>query len=87
MHGSKIISAAILPIGMLTEEAQEARNKEYRQYRLGHSRKCSRSATNEDVMHMLLVTSDPYINKFRVKPKSKFLDIRDEVKFFILDSD
>ena len=48
--------------GMLFEEAQEAMNKEYRKCRLFHSRKNSRISTNEDVMHYVQVSSDPYIN-------------------------
>ncbi|XP_039954260.1 uncharacterized protein LOC120770738 [Bactrocera tryoni] len=48
IHGSKMVSEAILPIGMLSEEAQEAMNKEYRNCRLFHSRKNSRISTNED---------------------------------------
>ena len=45
--------------------AQESRNKEYQKFRLHHARKCSRSATNEDVFHTLLYTSDPYISSHR----------------------
>lgn len=63
IHGAKVIEHfAILPIGQLSEDAQEARNKDYKRYRLHHARKCSRSATNEDVLHVLLYTSDPYIS-------------------------
>lgn len=68
MHGRQKISAAVLPIGMLSEEAQ-ARNKDYRNYRLGHSRKCSRLFCNEDVLNMLLTTSYPLINSLRAVPK------------------
>lgn len=71
IHGGKIIAAAILPIGMLSEEAQEARNRDYREYRRYHARKCSRISTNEDVMHLLLASSDPFINKFRKVQKSR----------------
>lgn len=84
IHGKNIILAAILPIGKLTEEAQEARNKDYRRYRLGHARKNSRLSTNEDIMNMLLVTSDPYINTFRVEPKKKKLDLHDDVKALLI---
>lgn len=51
LHGEKIINAAVLPICLLSEEAQEARNKDYKKYRIHHSRKISRLATNEDVIH------------------------------------
>ncbi|XP_017465416.1 PREDICTED: uncharacterized protein LOC108358524 [Rhagoletis zephyria] len=85
IHGSKIVSEAILPIGMLSEEAQEARNKDYRRYRLYHSRKTGRSSTNEDVMHHLLISSDPYINSFRTKLKLKKLDYHEDVKKLLIN--
>ena len=52
--------------GMLSEEEQEAMNKEYRKYRI---------STNEDVMHYLQVSSDPYINSFRTRMKLKKIRI------------
>lgn len=48
-----------MPTTQLSEDAQGARNKKYR---LHHAWKCSRSATNEDVLHILFYTSDPYIS-------------------------
>lgn len=44
-HGREIIKQSIVPIGQLSEEAQEARNKDYRRFRKNHTRKCSRPAT------------------------------------------
>ena len=61
VHGGKIISGVSLAIGMFSEESQEAINKVYRHNRLYHSRKCSRIATNEDVMKTMLARSDPYL--------------------------
>lgn len=70
IHGAKIIQYAILPIGQYSEEAQEARNKDVRNYRLYHARKCSRTSTMEDMFHMLLISSDPFISSFqKLKPK------------------
>lgn len=66
IHGQNVIKHfAVLPIGQLSEDAQESRNKDYRNIRLHHARKCSRSATNEDVFKTLLYTSDPYITSLR----------------------
>ena len=60
LHGESIIKHfAVLPIGQLSEDAQESCNKDYKKFRLYHARKCSRSDTNEDVFHTLLYTSDP----------------------------
>lgn len=71
MHGSQIIASAALPIGQLSEEAQEARNKDIKKYREGFSRKCSRERTMQDVLNWLLVSSDPYISSLRELPIKK----------------
>jgi hypothetical protein len=64
IHGAEIIERAPLPIGQLSEDAQEARNKDIRRYRENFSRKCSREKTMSDVFHRLLVSSDPLISSF-----------------------
>lgn len=69
-HGSEVIKEAILPIGLLSEEAAEARNKHIRAYRSSHARKFSREACNRDIMNRLLLTSDPVITGMR-KPYIK----------------
>ena len=43
-HGEEIIEFMALPLGSLSEEG---RNKDYKYYRLRHSRKIFRLATNE----------------------------------------
>lgn len=67
IHGEAIISHFSIPIGHLSEEASEARNKEFRQYRRDHTRKINRIATNEDLLNHLLITSDPLISSLRPK--------------------
>ena len=62
-----------LPQGQLSEEAQECRNKDFKRFRGGFSRKISRVATNMDVLNMLLVTSDILIascEKHQRKPST-----------------
>lgn len=49
-HGSEIIKSCILPIGQLSEEAQEATNKIIRRYRELFTRKTSRIDTNTDLI-------------------------------------
>lgn len=71
MHGANVISHAILPIGQLSEKAAEARNKTFRQYRLGFSRKFSREQCNRDILNRLLLTSDPYLSSIRPKHQKK----------------
>lgn len=58
-------------IGKLSEEAQEARNKELKKYREHNTRENSRVNTNEDLIHVLLVSSDPYISSLRNCPSKK----------------
>lgn len=65
IHGHQVIRRMVLPIGMLSEEAQEARNKDMKKYREQFSRKCSRRKTNEDVLRRLLCSSDPIISSLR----------------------
>jgi hypothetical protein len=66
VHGADIILGAILPIGQLSEES---RNKARKSFRQSHSRKMSRSSTNEDVFNLLLVSSDPLLSSLREVPK------------------
>lgn len=67
IHGETIITNFAIPIGHLSEEASEARNKEFRLYRKDHTRKISRTTTNEDLLNHLLVTSDSLISSLRPK--------------------
>ena len=62
IHGARVVKALPLPLGHLSEEAQESRNKDIRAYRLGHARKNSRENTLGDQFRFLLVTSDPVIS-------------------------
>ncbi|XP_060516945.1 uncharacterized protein LOC132696240 [Cylas formicarius] len=62
VHGADIIRNFVVPIGKLSEEASEARHKEFRNVREFHARKTNRRVTNEDILHNLLLWSDPYIS-------------------------
>lgn len=62
IHGGQIIRGAPVPIGMLSEEAQEAQNKVFRLMRTHHSHKMSRETVNGDVGHMMLARSDAYMS-------------------------
>ncbi|KAK5648056.1 hypothetical protein RI129_002948 [Pyrocoelia pectoralis] len=69
IHGENIIRHySLLP----------SRNKDYKRYRLDHSRKCSRVSTNEDVFHTLLYTSDPYITSLRKSYRKMSKELLDE---------
>jgi len=69
-HGPKIIKSFLLPIGQLSKEAMEARNKHFR-HRKQHTRKISRVSTNEDLLHVLLVSSDPFITSRMIEKSRK----------------
>lgn len=84
IHSTEVIKAALLPIGQLSEEAQEARNKDCRRFREYNTRKCSRVATNRDLLSMLVITSDPLINSLREIPQKKPEKICSEVLKLIL---
>lgn len=71
IHSTEVIKTAIVPIGQLSEEAQEARNEDCRRFREHNTRKYSRLATNRDLLNMLILTSDPLINSLRGIPKKK----------------
>lgn len=51
IHGPEVVEKALLPIGQLSEEAAETRNKFIRSYRLNFARKFSRETCNMDVLN------------------------------------
>lgn len=79
IHGAIIIKEALLPIGQLSEEAQESRNKDLKNFREFHTRKKSRKCTNQNLLNRLLITSDPLISSFRQLPPRKSSTICGEV--------
>lgn len=87
MHGARVISSFLIPIGQLTEEALESRNKDIRSYRQDHTRKFSRIETNTDLLHRLLETSDPLITHIRGFPKKSETPMSDDAKNLLVKSD
>lgn len=86
IHGKEIIKHfGMIPIGVLSEDAQESRNKCYKETRRFHSRKCSRYSTNEDVFNYLLYSSDPYISSLRNK-YSKYVKTLDDDAIKLLEN-
>ena len=78
MHGAEIIEHAIVPIGLLGEDAQEANHKFIRDYRENYSRKISRIANNEDIIHNMLLQSDPVISSLRSNKTTKHKELLPE---------
>jgi len=62
VHGSEIISYALVTIGKLSEEAAESKDKEITKFQEFHTRKMARVDTNRDLLNRLLLTSDPFIS-------------------------
>lgn len=84
VHSVDIVQSALLPIGQLSEEAQEARNKDCRRFREHNTRKVSRIATNRDLLNMLIITSDPVVNSLREIPKKPISKLPSEVLELII---
>ena len=61
LHGSQVIEIAVLPIGMLSEEAQESRNKDFRKFRALKICQTSRINNLQDVLNRMILTSDPVL--------------------------
>jgi hypothetical protein len=78
IHGPEIVSSVLLPIGQLSEEAQESCNKFIKKYRVDNARKCSRTSNIEDVFKRLLVVSDPLISNHRKLPQKKIRSLSAE---------
>lgn len=86
IHGAEIIeNFSLIPIGLLSEESQESRNKDVKHYRKFNTRKCNRIATNTDLIHKLLLSSDPYISSLRHKKKNTKLQIDQAAKDMLID--
>ena len=60
-HAADVIRASPLPVGILTEEASEANNKNLRRFRLQHSRRSSWFNNIMDVFNRMMDISDPII--------------------------
>lgn len=84
IHGTDVIQPALLPIGELSEEAQEAKNKDIRRFREHHTRKSSKIKNNEDLFKRLLLSSDPYLSSFHPNPEKKRNVMEPEVLSLLL---
>ena len=92
IHSSEVMTKFMLPIGMYSEEAQESRNKDNKNFRLHHARKDSRIHTFEDQFHYLLITSDPLISTMIIekeycKSKNKNKELSAEAKALLEDEE
>ena len=79
IHGADVIDSLVLPIGQLSEEALESRHKDCRYNTEYSTRKIGRKQTIEDLLHALLISSDPFISSIRPLPKRKSGTLAPEV--------
>jgi hypothetical protein len=71
IHGVEIMRNSILPVGILSEEAAEAKNKICRRDRLDHALKNSRKNNLEDVFYRSMDSSDPFLSSLRIAARVK----------------
>lgn len=76
-HGAHLIRVSPLPLGILSEEGAESKNKEYRSDRERHARKCGRTQNLTDVMLRSLEMSDPLISMFSASKRRVAIATRD----------
>lgn len=87
VHGIDIIKHFQIPIGILSEDALEARHKEFRLFRLNNTRKSSRINANRDLLKHLILTSEPLIGIHRQKTTKKNDITSDLMPYLILHED
>ena len=86
IYRSSMIESFSMPIGLLSEEAQEAINKDFKKCRENNTRKARPELTNKDILRYLLTSSDPYIHSKRYVSRYKTKDLIKEAKqLLILD--
>lgn len=86
VHGAIVIGKSLLPIGQLSEEAAEVRNKHFRSYRQDFARKFSRENCNEDIFNRLLLSSDPLLSCIRaIKNRNTNAFLPEAISMFISD--
>lgn len=73
IHGQNIIESSALPVGLLSEQAGESRNKFWRYDREHHSRKDNRQHTIKDLFQRALESSDPVVSSTRLTRRQKSL--------------
>lgn len=65
LHGAEVIEELCIPVGQSSEEGMEGKHKDLRAVRQHHTCKISRSRINEDLIHWLLIMSDPIVASHR----------------------
>ena len=76
IHGNKVISTMLMPIGLLSEEAP---NKDNKYFCVHHTHKKNKISGSKDFLHNQLLSSDPIISFFKRKKSHSSLTLSPEV--------
>ena len=76
-----------LPLGALSEEAQETSNKLHKEYRQFHTRKFSPEATNLDILRIFLAKSDTVIVCVRNRIRKRHSEYPEDMKSLLMLDD
>lgn len=88
LHGHEVVRKKPVPVGLFSEEAQESRNKDVKNFREHFTRKFSRIQTSHDLFVRLLASSDPYISSLRRSyGKKRPLELPLEARELLLEED
>lgn len=79
MHGSQVIESLCIPVGQASEEGLEGTHKILRKSRESHTCKKSRIRSNTDLMHWLLLISDPVLASLRKQTAHKLQQLPSDV--------
>ena len=87
LHAKDAFSDKCLPPGYWTEGSQESYNRQDRNTRHNHARRCSRKANITDTFNAHLAYGDPLISsKMRSKSENDFLEFPTEFNFLLTSS-
>ena len=87
MHGWEVMKYCKMPIGSLSEECAECRNKDVFYNKEHHSRKNSFLNIITDLFNYMIYDSDPYLSEIRSKAlaHNNYLELPDIVKDMLLE--
>ena len=88
MQGAEVINSSLLPVGQMSEDAQESTNKYIKKFQEYFSRKFSRVKIMEDMLHLLL-KSDPFNSScanYQKKKKNSMSLLPEDISLLVAPS-
>ena len=77
LHAADVMEKLKIPMGELSEEAHESRNKDFKHMRTFNTRKMSLEVCNSDCLKGLLTASDPIVASTNYYQKRSTSNIKD----------